>query len=71
MAHHKIECCIDEWATGLKEDIKFIAAAYKDVFKAHLNCLDAYEKATAEHNMLPRLQKQLHADVRYVTLGLY
>ncbi|KAH9910619.1 hypothetical protein B0H21DRAFT_668586, partial [Amylocystis lapponica] len=39
-----IECSIDEWATGIKDDIKFTTTAYKDVFNAHLRCLDAFEE---------------------------
>jgi len=32
---HKIECGIDEWATGTRVDINFTEEAYKPVFEEH------------------------------------
>ncbi|KAH9951169.1 hypothetical protein B0H21DRAFT_705828 [Amylocystis lapponica] len=60
-----IECSIDEWATGIKEDVKFTTTAYKDVFNAHLQCLDAFDEHTRAHGILGQLCAKLHTDARF------
>ncbi|KAH7920043.1 hypothetical protein BV22DRAFT_1021966, partial [Leucogyrophana mollusca] len=58
------ECCIDEWATGIKEDIKFTAAAYADVYKAHLKCLLKFGEHTRKYDLLGKIRRDLYINAR-------
>ncbi|KAH7926124.1 hypothetical protein BV22DRAFT_1009785 [Leucogyrophana mollusca] len=60
-----IECCIDEWTTGIKEDIKFSAAAYSSVYRAHLGSLTKFGEHTKKYNLLGKLCQRLHDNARY------
>ncbi|KAH7904196.1 hypothetical protein BJ138DRAFT_1119639 [Hygrophoropsis aurantiaca] len=60
-----IECCIDEWATGIKEDIKFSAAAYGSVYRAHLSSLTKFGEHTKKYNLLEKLSQRLHTNARF------
>lgn len=50
-----IECCIDEWMTGVKEDIKFSSLAYSPVYLLHLNSLRRFDKWTAAYKLLGKI----------------
>ncbi|KAG2360043.1 hypothetical protein BDR07DRAFT_1261104, partial [Suillus spraguei] len=50
-----IECCIDEWAQGLKEDIKFTSATYGSVYKGHLASLQRFQQHTAPYKLLEKI----------------
>ncbi|TFK58262.1 hypothetical protein BDN72DRAFT_748755, partial [Pluteus cervinus] len=39
-----IECCADEWATGVQADIHFTAATYRSVYKKHLATLTKFKE---------------------------
>ncbi|GBE84276.1 hypothetical protein SCP_0602540 [Sparassis crispa] len=60
-----IECCIDEWAMGIKENVQFTALSYKPIFNAHLECLERFDKHTVRYKLLGRLCKSLHANARF------
>ncbi|KAL6305982.1 hypothetical protein BKA93DRAFT_775949 [Sparassis latifolia] len=60
-----IECGIDEWATGIKEDIAFSAASYKEVYEAHLHCLEDFEKHTVKYGIVRKLREMLHSNARF------
>ncbi|KAH7917894.1 hypothetical protein BV22DRAFT_1052118 [Leucogyrophana mollusca] len=60
-----IECCIDEWATGIKEEIQFSAAAYGDVYRAHLSSLMKFGEHTKKYNLLGKLSQRLHDNARF------
>ncbi|KAJ6585983.1 hypothetical protein B0H19DRAFT_1111100 [Mycena capillaripes] len=55
-----IECCIDEWATGVKTDVPFTAADYRSVYQEHLKCLDEFEKHTAPRDILGNILTRTH-----------
>ncbi|KAG6835823.1 hypothetical protein H0H93_014340, partial [Arthromyces matolae] len=55
-----IECNIDEWTTGTKTDIAFYADDYRTTYLKHIESLKAFGEATAKHDLLKKLQKQLH-----------
>ncbi|KAF8954315.1 hypothetical protein BDZ97DRAFT_1913946 [Flammula alnicola] len=38
-----IDCCIDEWITGIRTDVAFSGAAYRDVYIEHLKCLKEFD----------------------------
>ncbi|KIJ09358.1 hypothetical protein PAXINDRAFT_87553, partial [Paxillus involutus ATCC 200175] len=59
-----IKCCIDEWATGIKSDIKFTAAVYATVYKDHLVSLNAFDRHTAAYDLLGQIQQTLHDNMR-------
>ncbi|KAG2051024.1 hypothetical protein BDR06DRAFT_890687, partial [Suillus hirtellus] len=55
-----IECCIDEWMQGVKEDIKFTAIAYASVYNNHLNSLQRFDERTAPYKLFERICDNLH-----------
>ncbi|KAF8237061.1 hypothetical protein L208DRAFT_1249518 [Tricholoma matsutake] len=53
-----IECCIDEWITGVRTDIPFSTALYKDIYEDHVRCLECFDKITKQQiltNILVKL----------------
>ncbi|KAG1722537.1 uncharacterized protein EDB91DRAFT_203809, partial [Suillus paluster] len=50
-----IECCIDKWMTGVKEDIKFSSVAYSPGYLLHLNSLRRFEEQTAAYKLLSKI----------------
>ncbi|KAG1847773.1 hypothetical protein C8R48DRAFT_586216, partial [Suillus tomentosus] len=63
-----IECCIDEWLQGVKEDIKFTAATYGSIYQTHLSSLQRFDERTAPYKLLERICDNLHDVARYVLL---
>ncbi|KIK32086.1 hypothetical protein CY34DRAFT_38169, partial [Suillus luteus UH-Slu-Lm8-n1] len=55
-----IECCIDEWMQGVKEDIKFTAAAYGSVYNNHLDSLQRFDQRTAPYKLFEKICDNLH-----------
>ncbi|KAG1887610.1 hypothetical protein F4604DRAFT_1916411 [Suillus subluteus] len=72
----KIECCIDEWLTGVKEDIKFSSAAYAPVYQVHLTSLRRFDERTSAYKLLEKIcdnvldVARLHAGVHLAQPGL-
>ncbi|KAI0948855.1 hypothetical protein AcV7_009486 [Taiwanofungus camphoratus] len=62
-----IECAIDEWATGVKEDIPFTAASYKETYNAHLRVLRDFDDHTRKYGLLRQLREHLHRVARSVS----
>ncbi|KAG0703294.1 hypothetical protein DFH29DRAFT_998587 [Suillus ampliporus] len=60
-----IECCIDEWMQGVKEDIKFTAIAYGSVYNNHLNSLQCFDEHTAPYKLFERICDNLHDVARF------
>ncbi|KAG1889975.1 hypothetical protein F4604DRAFT_1673484 [Suillus subluteus] len=60
-----IECCIDEWLQGIKEDIKFTAATYGSVYQTHLSSLQRFDERTAPYKLLERICDNLHDVARF------
>ncbi|KAG2117748.1 hypothetical protein DEU56DRAFT_930543 [Suillus clintonianus] len=60
-----IECCIDEWLQGLKEDIKFTSAAYGSVYRGHLGSLQRFHERTAPYKLLERICDNLLDTARF------
>ncbi|KAG1888853.1 hypothetical protein F4604DRAFT_1915917 [Suillus subluteus] len=71
-----IECCIDEWLTGVKEDIKFSSAAYAPVYQVHLTSLRRFDERTSAYKLLEKIcdnvldVARLHAGVHLAQPGL-
>ncbi|KAG1872442.1 hypothetical protein DFJ58DRAFT_696584 [Suillus subalutaceus] len=71
-----IECCIDEWATGVREDIKFAAVSYSPVYLVHLESLRRFEERTAAYKLLGKICDNLldvarfHAGVNPINAGV-
>ncbi|KAG1890065.1 hypothetical protein F4604DRAFT_1914615 [Suillus subluteus] len=71
-----IECCIDEWLTGVKEDIKFSSAAYAPVYQVHLTSLRRFNERTSAYKLLEKIcdnvldVARLHAGVHLAQPGL-
>ena len=66
----QIECCIDEWITGIKTDIPFSTALYKDVYEDHIRCLERFNKITKQL-ILPNILVKLYNRGRYVSITLF
>ncbi|GBE90183.1 hypothetical protein SCP_1900320 [Sparassis crispa] len=60
-----VECGIDEWAAGIKEDVPFTAASYKEVYQAHLHCLHDFEKHTINYGILRKRCNLWHGNARF------
>ncbi|KAG1859332.1 hypothetical protein DFJ58DRAFT_780680 [Suillus subalutaceus] len=54
-----MECCVDEWTTGVREDVKFSSVSYGPVYLAHLNSLQQFEERTAPYKLLDRILDNL------------
>ena len=55
----QIECCIDEWISGIRSDIPFSTALYKDVYQDHIRCLERFDKVTNQL-ILPNILVKLY-----------
>ncbi|KAG2112915.1 hypothetical protein BD769DRAFT_1391754 [Suillus cothurnatus] len=60
-----IECCIDEWLQGLKEDVKFTSATYGTVYHGHFGSLQRFDERTAPYRLLERIRTNLHDTARF------
>ncbi|KAG0698268.1 hypothetical protein DFH29DRAFT_855997 [Suillus ampliporus] len=60
-----IECCIDEWMQGLKEDIKFTSATYGPVYNGHFSSLLRFDERTAPYKLLEKICTNLHDTARF------
>jgi hypothetical protein len=56
----QIECCIDEWSTGVETLKKFTVDEYQDILEEHLNNLMVFDKNTKDQGLLPKLLSHLH-----------
>lgn len=57
----QIECCIDEWATGIKTDVPFTSAEYRTVYQDHVKALDEFETHTTQHaHILDNILTRMH-----------
>ncbi|KAG1764173.1 hypothetical protein EV702DRAFT_982245 [Suillus placidus] len=61
-----IECCIDEWITGVKEDIKFSSNAYSSVYVGHLSSLQRFDERTSAYKLLGKIADNILDIARYV-----
>ena len=61
----QIECCIDEWISGIRADIPFSTALYKDVYEDHIRCLEHFNKVTKQL-ILPNILVKLYNRGRLV-----
>ncbi|KAF8230447.1 hypothetical protein L208DRAFT_1400539 [Tricholoma matsutake] len=60
-----IECCIDEWITGIKTDIPFTTALYQDVYEDHICCLQHFKKHTGKHDILTNILLKIYNRGRF------
>ncbi|KAG2086450.1 uncharacterized protein F5147DRAFT_728944 [Suillus discolor] len=51
-----IECCVDEWSQGIKEDIKFTSAGYGAVYNHHFSSLQRFDERTAPYKLLSKIR---------------
>ncbi|KAG1747496.1 hypothetical protein EDD22DRAFT_958240 [Suillus occidentalis] len=61
-----IECCIDEWLQGLKEDVKFMLATYGPVYHGHFSSLQCFNKYMAPYKLLKKICVNLHNMAQYI-----
>lgn len=55
-----IECCVDEWSQGIKEDIKFTSAGYGAIYNHHFSSLQRFDERTAPYTLLSKICINLH-----------
>ncbi|KAG1867723.1 hypothetical protein F4604DRAFT_1927517 [Suillus subluteus] len=60
-----IECCINEWLQGLKEDVKFTSATYGTVYYGHFGSLQCFNERMAPYKLLERICTNLHDTARF------
>ncbi|KAG1789313.1 uncharacterized protein HD556DRAFT_1243982, partial [Suillus plorans] len=61
-----IECCLDEWITGMKEDIKFSSTAYTPVYLVHLSSLQRFDERTSHYKLLEKIRVNILDVAQYV-----
>ena len=61
-----MECCIDEWVTGIHADAPFSAVSYRDVFVEHLRCLNDFIVHTKKHGLFENIREKLYNRGWYV-----
>ncbi|KAG6913839.1 hypothetical protein DXG01_003990 [Tephrocybe rancida] len=54
-----IECCLDEWQSGERQDLAFSVTTYSPKYKSHLRNLQDFQAKTQEANIVPRIRKHL------------
>ncbi|KIM57107.1 hypothetical protein SCLCIDRAFT_131091, partial [Scleroderma citrinum Foug A] len=57
-----IECCIDEWMTGMQMDIPFTIQDYCGRYNSHLKCLQDFDEATKEFGVLKGICARISKD---------
>lgn len=62
----KVECCLDEWVTGEREDVDFSANTYTPKYEQHLARLKDFDAKTRVNKIMPRLCQHLLANAKYV-----
>lgn len=65
----QIECCIDEWTTGIRTDCAFTTAAYRDIYVDHLRCLQdfiSHDKKYGKDNIVGNIIEKLYNRGRLV-----
>ncbi|KAJ7048671.1 hypothetical protein C8F01DRAFT_48554 [Mycena amicta] len=55
-----VECCIDEWATGARVDIKFASAEYGSIYRAHVKALEAFNVRGAQFQVVDKILTRMH-----------
>ncbi|KAJ7056366.1 hypothetical protein C8F01DRAFT_368943 [Mycena amicta] len=55
-----VECCIDEWATGTRVDIKFASAEYGSIYRAHITALEAFNIRGAQFQVVDKILTRMH-----------
>ncbi|KAF8144645.1 hypothetical protein K438DRAFT_1631489, partial [Mycena galopus ATCC 62051] len=63
-----VENCIDEWATGIRNDIPFTANEYRGIYQGHIAALERFENDTQPHKILENILVRLHNIGRCVNL---
>ncbi|TDL30147.1 hypothetical protein BD410DRAFT_834329 [Rickenella mellea] len=60
-----IQCCIDEWSTGVREKIEFSAASYSSDYNKHLEVIEDFAKRTVAFQMVPKLLTRILKNARF------
>ncbi|KAJ7063850.1 hypothetical protein C8F01DRAFT_36426 [Mycena amicta] len=55
-----IECCIDEWLSGVRTDVAFTTTDYASVYRNHIESMAAFEAGTAPRPILESILKRIH-----------
>ena len=59
---------MDKWVTGEHVHVPFTTSAYKPKFIAHRKRIIEFEKKTLEADIIPRLQRHMLKQARYVII---
>ncbi|KAI0286189.1 hypothetical protein BC826DRAFT_874380, partial [Russula brevipes] len=59
-----VECGIDEWTTGSREDISFKSSEYKKIYEEHVSMLNLFKDKTQNIGIMPRIQDKLYRNGR-------
>ena len=66
----KVECCLDEWVTGEREDVDFSANTYAPKYEQHMARLKDFDGKTKADKIVPRLCQLLLMNAKYVLFQL-
>ncbi|KZT22703.1 hypothetical protein NEOLEDRAFT_1119325 [Neolentinus lepideus HHB14362 ss-1] len=54
-----VQCALEEWVSGQRNDIQFTEAAYGQKFEDNLKELDTFDQKTKDQEIIPRIQGNL------------
>ncbi|KZT03691.1 uncharacterized protein LAESUDRAFT_659244, partial [Laetiporus sulphureus 93-53] len=57
-----IECAIDEWVSGTREDVTFTIEAYKHRFEHHLSAIKSYNTASSDLEIMKKICHRVFED---------
>ncbi|KAF9562391.1 hypothetical protein CPC08DRAFT_381138 [Agrocybe pediades] len=64
-----IECCIDEWVTGIRTDCAFTSSVYRTVYEDHIKCIRDFiaftEEKPASRGLVPNICEKLYNRGRF------
>ncbi|KAF8870237.1 hypothetical protein BD779DRAFT_1411476, partial [Infundibulicybe gibba] len=55
-----VECCIDEWITGIRTDINFSGLEYGHIYEGHVASLQAFQRRAGNLGIIDNICIKLH-----------
>jgi hypothetical protein len=59
----KMDCCIDEWMTGIRTECAFTTAAYRDTYNEHIRCIKdflVHDEANGNNRIFENISEKLY-----------
>ena len=69
--HHQIKCAVQEWATGIHQNVNFDEDVYKSEYDVHFQDLARYETRSQDLKIVSSICQKLAEYGRQVHVDLY